>query len=198
MAKILEGLLHNFSLIGWTQIHQLDGFQLVERAAGEPQHRRIDSYKVPVSTQRHDRVQAAIEKRTIALQGFIQRGAGSQQCFGAFSHALFERFIQLAQLFLRTTALSHFFEQRAVGHLIFAGLAVQLGEDRDFRAQHRRVHRLVQIIHCAGAVALEHILILIVKSSEEDDRHLSSFLAILDHLGQFKAVHAGHLDVQDE
>jgi hypothetical protein len=27
---------------------------------------------------------------------------------------------------------------------------------------------------------------------------LSSFLAFLDHLGQFEAVHAGHLDVQDE
>ena len=60
------------------------------------------------------------------------------------------------------------------------------------------VDRLVQVIDRAGVVAFEHVLVFVVVGGEEDDRHAGGLLALLDHLGQLEAGHAGHADVQDE
>ena len=86
----------------------------------------------------------------------------------------------------------------AVGALELAALAVQLGEHRDLGAQDRRVHRLVQVVHRAGAVALEHVLVLVVVGGEEDDRDARGLLALLDHLRQLEAGHARHPDVEHQ
>ena len=71
---------------------------------------------------------------------------------------------------LGAAPLGHLGEQGAVGDLDLAALAVQLGEHRDLRAQHRRVDRLVQVVDRAAAVALEDVLVLVVVGGEEDDR----------------------------
>ena len=118
--------------------------------------------------------------------------------FGALAHATLERLVQLAQLLLGAAALGHFGEQRAVGQRDLAVLAMQLGEHGDLRAEDRRVHRLVQVVDRAAAVAFEHVLVLVVVGGEEDDRHAGGLLALLDHLRQLEAGHAGHADVQDE
>ena len=42
------------------------------------------------------------------------------------------------------------------------------------------------------------MLVFVVKSSEEDDWHPSSFFSLLYNLSQLEAGHARHPDVQDE
>ena len=60
------------------------------------------------------------------------------------------------------------------------------------------IDRLVQVIHRAGAVAFEHVLVFAVVGGQEDDRDAGGLLALLDHLGQFEAAHAGHVDIEHE
>ena len=116
----------------------------------------------------------------------------------ALGHALFERFIQHAQLLLCPAAFSHFGQQGAVGQPALALGAVQLGKDGDLRAENGRVHRLVQVIHSAAVVACEDVLVFVVVGREEDDRHARGFPPLFDDLRQLEAGHAGHADVEDE
>jgi hypothetical protein len=77
-------------------------------------------------------------------------------------------------------------------------LAIELDERRDLRAQDVRVVRLEDVVHRADLVSAEHLLALLVDRGQEDDRDLRGPLAALDELGRLEAVHARHLDVQQD
>ncbi len=121
----------------------------------------------------------------------MQGSAGYFQCLRAFSHALLERVIQFAQLFLDPAALGYFGNQSTA-------LPVQFDKDGNLRAEDSRVYRLDEIVHRAGPVAFEHMLVFVVVGGQEDDRHPGGLLPLLDHLGQFEPIHAGQPDIQDE
>ena len=83
------------------------------------------------------------------LQGFRCR----HEHLRAFGNALFQGFIQLAQLIFRLAALRDFAEECAVGDQRLAIHAMQFGEDCDLGAEHGGIHRLVKIIDRAGAIS---------------------------------------------
>ena len=111
--------------------------------------------------------------------------------------AIFQRFVEFAQLLLGSTAFRHFREQRLAAAHRLAALPVKFGKYRDLGAQNRGVDWLVEIVDRAGAIAFEDMLVLAVIGGEEDDRHARGLPALLDHLREFEARHAGHPHVED-
>ena len=75
---------------------------------------------------------------------------------------------------------------------------MQVGKHRDLRAQHRRIHRLVQIVNRTGSIALQNVLIFVVISGEKNNRNAGRFLALFDHLRQLESGHSRHAHVKNE
>ena len=61
-----------------------------------------------------------------------------------------------------TAPFGHFRKKGAVGYFELTALAVQVRENSDFRTKDVRVHGFVKIIHCAGVVTGEHVLVFVV------------------------------------
>ncbi len=75
-------------------------------------------------------------------------------------------------------------------------LAVQVEEDIGLAAQHVRLDRLLDEVDRAGLIAAEPPLGVGAAGGQEDDRDVAAALVAAHQLGQFEAVHAGHLHVQ--
>ena len=78
------------------------------------------------------------------------------------------------------------------------GLAVEIGEHRDLGFQNRGIDGFGQVIHCPGAVAGQHMLVLAEMGGDKNDRDILGFLALFDDLGQLEPVGARHLHIQDD
>ena len=76
-------------------------------------------------------------------------------------------------------------------------LVVQLDEDVDLAVQDLRVDRLVQEIDGARFVAAERALRIDGRGRDEDDRDGARALGATHQFGEFEAVHAGHLHVDE-
>ena len=74
----------------------------------------------------------------------------------------------------------------------------QVDEHRDLGAQHDRLDRLEHVIDRAHRIAAHQMLFLLVDRGEEDDRDALGLLAAADDLGGLVAVHAGHVDVEQD
>ena len=117
----------------------------------------------------------------------------------------------------RPDDLRHRVGERAVAHLALAldrgelllgekrvappqlhRLLPELDEDGDLRPQHERVERLHQVVDRARAVAAEHVLGVLRDRGQEEDRDVPRPLALLDQLRGLEAVHARHLDVEQD
>ena len=61
-----------------------------------------------------------------------------------------------------------------------------------------RVERLHQIVDGSGSVALEDVLRVLRDRGQEDDRDVPRALELLDQLGGLEAVHARHLNVEQD
>ena len=61
-----------------------------------------------------------------------------------------------------------------------------------------RVERLHQIVDRAGSIALEDVLGVLGDRGQEDDRYVPRALELLDQLRGLEAVHARHLDVEQD
>ncbi|MNR24327.1 hypothetical protein D3C85_1413990 [compost metagenome] len=59
------------------------------------------------------------------------------------------------------------------------------------------IQRLVQKVHGSAFIALERIVELAAGGADEHDRDVLGLLRATHQLGQFKAVHAGHLHIED-
>ena len=117
----------------------------------------------------------------------------------------------------RPDDLRHRVGERAVAHLALAldrgelllgeervsppdldRLLPELDEDGDLRPQHQRVERLHQVVDGARAVAAEDVLGVLRDRRQEEDRHVPRPLPLLDQLRGLEAVHARHLDVEQD
>jgi hypothetical protein len=74
----------------------------------------------------------------------------------------------------------------------------QVDEHRHLRAQHDRLDRLEHIVDRAHRIAADEMLGLLVDRRQEDDRDALGLLAVADDLGGLVAVHAGHVDVEQD
>ena len=88
------------------------------------------------------------------------------------------------------------FQQRMVGPFQRPRLAVQLDEHRHLRPQNLRNHRDAHVIDCTDLVAADAIEIRGVDGSDEDDRRLGEARMFANQGGGLEAVHAWHVDVQ--
>ncbi len=75
---------------------------------------------------------------------------------------------------------------------------MKFGKNPDLRSENNGIYGLIEIIYCAGAVALDNVLIFVVISGQKDDRYVGSLPSSPDHLGQLKPRHSRHADVEDE
>ena len=82
--------------------------------------------------------------------------------------------------------------------LDLAGHREQVDEHRHLGAQHDRLDRLEHIVDRAHRIAAHQMLLLLVDRGEEDDRDALGLLAAADDLGGLVAVHAGHVDVEQD
>ncbi|MNN06261.1 hypothetical protein D3C81_1190440 [compost metagenome] len=76
-------------------------------------------------------------------------------------------------------------------------LAKQVDEHRHLAFHRQAVQRLVQEVHRAAFVALEGVVHLAPGGADKDNRDILGLLGAAHQLGQFEAVHAGHLHVED-
>ncbi len=115
--------------------------------------------------------------RLLALLAFAQLLGRGVERLGALGDPLLQFFVEKMEL---------------------AGLAVQLGEDADLGAQQFRHHRHGQIIHRAGLIAAQIIVLRHMDGRDEDDRRLLEARMLADHLGQLEAVQFGHADIDQD
>ena len=59
------------------------------------------------------------------------------------------------------------------------------------------IQRLVQEVHRPALVALERVIEFTAGGADENDRDVFGFLGAAHQLGEFKAVHARHLYIED-
>ncbi|SRR5260221_10729959 len=78
------------------------------------------------------------------------------------------------------------------------GFLEKLDEHGDLRAQDDRVDRLEHIIYRAHRIAAQLVLRLLVHRRQEDDRNALGLVARADHPGGFVAVHARHVDIEQD
>ena len=78
------------------------------------------------------------------------------------------------------------------------GLGEQIDEHGDLGPQHDRVDRLEHIVDRAHRVAAQQMLGFLVHRRQEDDRDALGLVAAADDLGGLVAVHAGHVDVEQD
>jgi hypothetical protein len=88
-------------------------------------------------------------------------------------------------------------EQRGLP-LDLLGLAEQLDEDGDLRAQDVGLDRLEDVIDRAERVAARDVALAGRVGGEEDDRDVARLLAPADEGGRLEAVDAGHVHVQED
>jgi hypothetical protein len=79
-----------------------------------------------------------------------------------------------------------------------AAVAVEVGEDLHLGPQHQRVEGLEQVVDGARLVAGEDLGQVALGRGQEDDRDVARPLTGLDQLGGLDAVHARHLDVEQD
>jgi len=100
----------------------------------------------------------------------------------------------MAQLELAPLALA----QQLVLQLDLLLLAIEIDEDADLRAQDIGLERLEHVVHRADRVALEDVRLLLADRGQEDDRDVARPLTGLDQARRVEAVHARHLDVEQD
>jgi hypothetical protein len=88
--------------------------------------------------------------------------------------------------------------EMAVEALQLAALPEQLAQHRDFRTQDLRYHRHEHVVHCAEVVAADAVQIGDVHGGHEDDRRLFVARMLMDEAGRLEAVHARHVDVEQD
>ncbi|MNV88640.1 hypothetical protein D3C71_1828610 [compost metagenome] len=74
--------------------------------------------------------------------------------------------------------------------------SLQFKEDAGFGGQHVRVDRLVQKVDRTAFITLELPVVLARARRNKNQRDMARALAAANEFCQFKAVHIGHLDVQ--
>ena len=74
----------------------------------------------------------------------------------------------------------------------------QLDEHRDLGLQDDRIDRLEHIIDRAHRIAAQQMLGFLIDRRQEDDRDALGLVAAADDLGGLIAVHAGHVDVEQD
>jgi hypothetical protein len=113
--------------------------------------------------------------------GLAQRGVEALE---------FARLLQLQRLVGR--------RQPLVRRLQFAALAEQLDQDHDLAAQDLRDHRHHHVVDRAELVALQAVHVGDVDRGDEDDRRALEARMLVDHARGLEAVHAGHVDVEQD
>ncbi|MNL34432.1 hypothetical protein D3C87_1564050 [compost metagenome] len=76
-------------------------------------------------------------------------------------------------------------------------LAEQLDEDVDLALDRVDIQRFVQEIHGAAFVALERVIELTAGGTDKHNRNVLGLFRAAHQFGQFKAIHPGHLYVED-
>jgi hypothetical protein len=88
-------------------------------------------------------------------------------------------------------------------HLLGLGLDLlrlleEVHEDEHLRAQDLRHHRRLDEVHRPERVAARDHRVVVAERGEEDDRRLLRALALADQGGGLEAVHARHVDVEQD
>jgi hypothetical protein len=76
-------------------------------------------------------------------------------------------------------------------------LPIEIDKDVGFALDDRRLDRFVNKVHCAGLIASKATTIIWAARSEEDDGNVARTQRSSHQFGQFKAVHDGHLNIED-
>ena len=74
----------------------------------------------------------------------------------------------------------------------------EVAEDPHLGPDDLRIDRLEQVVHGAVRVPLEHVRRLAAQRGDEDDRHVTGLLALLDQLGGLQPVELRHLHVEED
>ena len=201
----------NLSLVDAAHIHQVIDesahcLDLAFDQSGRPLHlgRRVALAPEHFDrvAYRGERVAQFVGKRgkefVFSAAGIAQLCVSGLQCVRAFPHSAVQRFVQLRKASLGAAALADLGQHRAIGHLERTALAEQLCKHRHLGTQHGCIHRLVQVIDRAAAVAFEDVLIFVVIGREKNDGDACRLLALLDQLGEFEAGHPGHAHIQHQ
>ena len=149
---------------------QRGGQQRVEREAIVELDQRADGHAVDGATGR-ELLQHRVGAQHAAL-GVDQRGARGQRAPRE--------------------------QQHLVGARAGAALALEVAEDADLRAQHVRLEGLEDVVDGARLVAAGHLGDVRAHRGQEDDRRRAAALAPADELRGLEAVHARHLDVEQD
>ncbi|MNP34615.1 hypothetical protein D3C76_1279120 [compost metagenome] len=97
------------------------------------------------------------------------------------------------QQFLFLPAVFQGFEL-AAEHL---ALAEQVDEHRHLALHRQDIEWLVQKVHCPALVALEGVVHLAPRGTDENDRNVLGLLGATHQLGQLEAIHARHLHIEN-
>ena len=89
-------------------------------------------------------------------------------------------------------------QQHLVGARAGAALALEVAEDADLRAQHVGLEGLEHVVDGARLVAARDLGDVGAHRGQEDDRRRAAALAPADELRRLEAVHARHLDVEQD
>ena len=157
-----------------------------------PAHLAGSEVPLPGANLRH------VQRHPQALFVFPDTPVRASQRGGSFLYPLFKLLVGQLQRRLRGLALGDFAMQRVVEIGERPRLAERFNEHADLRPQDLAVDGFAEIVHPADAVPTQDVLFVHRVGGEKQNRDILRPPALLDQRRQLEAVHAGHLDVEDQ